>query len=80
MDKFQIIDQILTKINALTVSGYQNVNGVKSAMDGLVALSQKLSDEDAKTAERIKALEDKVAALEPKDKKVVELKKEENKQ
>lgn len=74
MNKFQLIDHILTQMNGVTVTGYPNICALKDSMDGLAALSQMLTKEDEKTAERIKALEDKIAALEPKDDKVVELK------
>ena len=74
MNKFQLIDHILTQMNGITVSGYPNINAMKDSMEMLGALSQMLTKEDEKTAERIKALEDKIAALEPKDDKVVELK------
>lgn len=74
MNKFQLIDHILTRMNGVTVTGYPNICALKDSMDGLAALSQMLTKEDEKTAERIKALEDKIAALEPKNDKVVELK------
>lgn len=74
MNKFQLIDHILSKLFGVSVSGYPSVSAMKDSMDGLAALSQMLTKEDEKTAERIKALEDKIAALEPKDDKVVELK------
>lgn len=79
MNKFQLIDQILTKLFGISVSGYPNVSAMKDSMDGLAALSQMLTEEDKKTAERIKALEDKIAALEPKDGNVIDMKKEEKK-
>ena len=74
MNKFQLIDHILTQMNGVIVTGYPNICALKDSMDGLAALSQMLTKEDEKTAERIKTLEDKIAALEPKDDKVVELK------
>ena len=74
MNKFQLIDHILTRMNGVTVTGYPNICAMKDSMDGLAALSQMLTEEDKKTAERIKALEDKIAALEPKDDKVIESK------
>lgn len=74
MNKFQLIDHILTQMNGVTVTGYPNICALKDSMDGLAALSQMLTKEDEKTAECIKALEDKIAALEPKDDKVVESK------
>lgn len=79
MNKFQLIDHILTKLFGIGVSGYPNVSAMKDSMDGLAALSQMLTEEDKKTAERIKALEDKIAALEPKDGNVIDMKKEEKK-
>lgn len=80
MNKFQLIDHILTQMNGVTVTGYPNIRALKDSMDGLAALSQMLTKEDAKTAEHIKALEDKITALEPRDDKVIEMKKEENKE
>lgn len=74
MNKFQLIDHILSKLFGVSVSGYPSVSAMKDSMDGLAALSQMLTKEDEKTAERIKALEDKIAALEPKDDKVIESK------
>ena len=79
MNKFQLIDHILTQMNGVTVTGYPNICALKDSMDGLAALSQMLTKEDEKTAERIKALEDKIAAMEPKDDNVIDMKKEEKK-
>ena len=76
MNKFQLIDQILTKLFGISVSGYPNVSAMTASMDGLAALSQMLTEEDKKTAERIKALEEKIAALESKDDNVIDMKKE----
>lgn len=74
MNKFQLIDHILTQMNGVTVTGYHNICALKDSMDGLAALSQMLTKEDEKTAERIKTLEDKITALEPKDDKVIKSK------
>lgn len=80
MNKFQLIDRIISRLNGVSVSGYPNVAALKDSLEALAALSQMLTKEDEKTAERIKALEDKITALEPRDDKVIEMKKEENKE